>query len=104
MQMAPLSFFGYMNTNWQQQFDIPIGPRNYFSVVEAGDLDDLELDGYDADASDMGQPTHFYPRRNPFLFTIDMPANFGEKEVVWTLEDTGSGGPRVWQFVSRLSN
>ena len=21
-------FFGYMNTNWQQQFDIPIGPRN----------------------------------------------------------------------------
>jgi len=45
-------FFGYMNTNWQQQFDIPIGPRNYFSVVEAGDLNDLELDGYDDDASD----------------------------------------------------
>ena len=82
-------FFGYMNTNWQQQFDIPIGPRNYFSVVEAADLDDLELDGYDAAASDMGQPTHFYPRRNPFLFTIDVPANFGDKEVVWTLETQG---------------
>ena len=33
----------------------------------------------------MGQPTHFYPRRNPFLFTIDVPADFGDKEVVWTL-------------------
>ena len=82
-------FFGYMNTNWQQQFDIPVGPRNYFSVVEAADLDDLELDGYDFAASDMGQPTHFYPRRNPFLFTIDVPANFGDKEVVWTLEAQG---------------
>ena len=82
-------FFGYMNTNWQQQFDIPVGPRNYFSVVEAADLDDLELDGYDPAASDMGQPTHFYPRRNPFLFTIDVPANFGDKEVVWTLKTQG---------------
>ena len=82
-------FFGYMNTNWEQQFDIPIGPRNYFSVVEAADLDDLELDGYVSAASDMGQPTHFYPRRNPFLFTIDVPSNFGDKEVVWTLETQG---------------
>jgi len=78
-------FFGYMNSNWQQQFDIAIGPDNYFSVVGAGELDDLELDGYDATAADMGQPTHFYPRRNPFLFTIDVPADFGDKEVVWTL-------------------
>ena len=47
-------FFGYMNTNWQQEFDIPIGPDNHF---EPGN-------------PDVGQPTHFYPRRNPFLFTI----------------------------------
>ena len=78
-------FFGYMNSNWQQQFDIPVGPDNYFSVVEAAELDDLRLDGFDAGAADMGQPTHFYPRRNPFLFTIDVPADFGDKEVVWTL-------------------
>ena len=78
-------FFGYMNSNWEQQFDIPVGPDNYFSVVEAAELDDLRLDGFDAGAADMGQPTHFYPRRNPFLFTIDVPADFGDKEVVWTL-------------------
>ena len=78
-------FFGYMNSNWEQQFDIPVGPDNYFSVVEAAELDDLRLDGFDAGDADMGQPTHFYPRRNPFLFTIDVPADFGDKEVVWTL-------------------
>ena len=50
-------FFGYMNTNWQQEFNIPIGPDNRF---EPGN-------------PDLGQPTHFYPRRNPFLFTVTVP-------------------------------
>jgi hypothetical protein len=49
-------YFGYMNTNWQQDFDIPVGPANHF---EPGD-------------PDRGQPTHFYPRRNPFLFTFQV--------------------------------
>ncbi len=79
-------FFGYMNSNWEQEFDIPVGEANYFRLVEPGALDDLETDGFVAATADMGQPTHFYPRRNPFLFTIDVPADFGEKEVVWTLE------------------
>ena len=26
-------FFGYMNSNWEEEFDIDIGQRNYFSVV-----------------------------------------------------------------------
>jgi len=82
-------FFGYMNTNWEQQFDIPIGPGNYFNVTEEAELDDLSLEAYDAATADMGQPTHFYPRRNPFLFTIDVPADFGEKEIVWTLKSQG---------------
>ncbi len=82
-------FFGYMNTNWDQQFDIPISPENYFSEVEPGELDDLSLDGFDFSSADMGQPTHFYPRRNPFLFTIDVPADFGERELVWTLKTQG---------------
>ena len=34
-------FFGYMNSNWEQQFDIPVGPENYFSVVDEAELDDL---------------------------------------------------------------
>lgn len=83
-------FFGYMNSNWKQQFDIPVGEKNYFSIVEPGALDDLDNNGFVADSADMGQPTHFYPRRNPFLFTIDVPADFGEKEVVWTLESANN--------------
>lgn len=82
-------FFGYMNTNWEQQFDIPIGPENYFNIADETELDDLSRKAYDAATADMGQPTHFYPRRNPFLFTIDVPADFGEKEIVWTLKSQG---------------
>jgi hypothetical protein len=66
-------FFGYMNTNWLEEFDIPIGPDN-----------NIESDG-----PDRGQPTHFYPRRNPFLFTIRVPRDFGKKELVWTLTANG---------------
>lgn len=66
-------YFGYMNTNWQQEFDIPVGPNNSFSPGPA----------------DQGQPTHFYPRRNPFLFTIQVPKDFEGKELVWTLTANG---------------
>jgi len=62
-------YFGYMNTNWLEEFDIPIGADN---SIEPG-------------GPDQGQPTHFYPRRNPFLFTIRVPKDFGNKELVWTL-------------------
>ncbi len=65
--------FGYMNTNWLQEFDIPVGPDNRFAP---GDLD-------------LGQPTHFYPRRNPFLFTVQVPKDFANKEITWTLTANG---------------
>ena len=67
-------YFGYMNTNWLEEFDIPVGPDN---AIEPG-------------GPDQGQPTHFYPRRNPFLFTIRVPKDFGEKELVWTLKTHGT--------------
>jgi hypothetical protein len=82
-------FFGYFNSNWEEQFDIPVGPENYFTLVDHGALDDLERDDFRPPAADQGQPTHFYPRRNPFLFTIHVPADFGEKEWVWTLKTQG---------------
>jgi hypothetical protein len=66
-------YFGYMNTNWLQELDIPVGADNHF---EPG-------------APDQGQPTHFYPRRNPFLFTLRVPADFGTKELIWTLTANG---------------
>ena len=68
-------YFGYMNTNWLQEFDIPVGPDNHF-----------EGQGVQAD---MGQPTHFYPRRNPFLFTFKVPKDFGTKEIIWVLSANG---------------
>lgn len=82
-------FFGYMNSNWEQEFDIPVGPRNHFTLTDPGRLDDLAVDGFSAEEADRGQPTHFYPRRNPFLFTITVPADFGERELVWTLVSQG---------------
>ena len=66
-------FFGYMNTNWLQEFDVLIGPDNN---IEPG-------------GPDQGQPTHFYPRRNPFLYTIRLPKDFGTKELTWTLTTNG---------------
>ena len=82
-------FFGYMNSNWEQEFDVPIGPANYFTFVDPRQLDDLEQDAYDRSTADQGQPTHFYPRRNPFLFTIRVPRDFDTTELVWTLETRG---------------
>ena len=66
-------YFGYMNTNWLEEFDIPAGPDN-----------DIEPGG-----PDRGQPTHFYPRRNPFLFTINVPKDFGNRELTWTITTHG---------------
>ncbi|HYL38384.1 MAG TPA: hypothetical protein VEV17_20875 [Bryobacteraceae bacterium] len=66
-------YFGYINTNWQEEFDVPIGPDN-----------DIQPGG-----PDQGQPTHFYPRRSPFLFTIRVPKNFGTQELIWTLRANG---------------
>jgi hypothetical protein len=82
-------FFGYMNSNWEQEFNVPIGSHNYFTLTEAGGLDDLELEALDPSTADQGQPAHFYPRRNPFLFTLNVPADFGDKEWVWTLTTQG---------------
>ena len=82
-------FFGYMNSNWEQEYDVPIGPDNYFTLTEAGGLDDLELEALDPAQADQGQPTHFQPRRNPFLFTVRVPPDFGDKEWVWTLKTQG---------------
>ena len=65
--------FGYMNRNWEEVLDVPIGPDNN---IEPG-------------GRDQGQPTRFYPRRNRFTFRVRVPADFGDKEVVWTLTTNG---------------
>jgi hypothetical protein len=82
-------YFGYFNSNWEQVYDLSVGPENYFTLVDAGELDDLDVEGFDPAEADQGQPTHFYPRRNPFLFTLTVPEDFGDREWVWTLKSQG---------------
>ena len=61
--------FGYMNENWQEELDIPVGENNFFAPGDA----------------DRGQPTHFLPRRNRFTFEVVVPSDWGDRELVWTL-------------------
>lgn len=65
--------FGYMNRNWEEEVDVPIGPDNNISPGPP----------------DQGQPTHFQPRRNRFVFKVRVPADWGKKELVWTLTTKG---------------
>ncbi|HIC14095.1 MAG TPA: hypothetical protein EYO83_03055, partial [Gemmatimonadetes bacterium] len=46
--------FGYMNRNWLEEPDVPVGIENNFSPGP----------------EDRGQPTHFLPRRNRFVFKV----------------------------------
>jgi hypothetical protein len=69
--------FGYLNRNYEEEVDIPIGPENSITIGN-------EVYG------DRGQPTHFYPRRQRFLFRVVVPKDWDEKQaVVWTLTSHG---------------
>jgi hypothetical protein len=65
--------FGYLNRDWHEALTIPLGPHN---SIEPG-------------GPDFGQPTHFFPRRNRFVFHVRVPKDFGKKELVWTLTSRG---------------
>lgn len=65
--------FGYMNRNWEEEVDVPLGPDNNLSPG----------------VPDQGQPTHFLPRRNRFVFKVRVPADWGKKELIWTLTSKG---------------
>jgi len=65
--------FGYFNRNWEEEIDLPAGADN---AIEPG-------------GPDQGQPTHFLPRRNRFLFRVRVPKEFGKNELVWTLTSHG---------------
>jgi hypothetical protein len=60
---------GYYNRNRRQEVDVPIGPNN---AIQPG-------------GPDQGQPTHFMPGRGWGLFTIQVPADFGDKKLTWTI-------------------
>ena len=65
--------FGYLNRNYEEEVDIPIGPNNN---IEPG--------------GDRGQPTHFYPRRQRFVFRVTVPKDWDKQQrIVWTLTSRG---------------
>ena len=65
--------FGYMNRNYEEVLDIPVGPDN---SIQPG-------------VPDQGQPTHFYRRRQQFVFKVRVPSDWGQKDLVWTLTSRG---------------
>jgi hypothetical protein len=70
-------YFGYLNRNWEEEIEIPIGPNNNISAP------------YGPDA---GQPTYFLPRHNRWQFKVHVPAEYGKTaggELVWTLTTRG---------------
>ena len=64
---------GYFNRNTKEAIDVPVGPNNR---VEPG-------------GPDLGQPTHFEPRRGWGVYTIKVPADFGAKKLTWTINVNG---------------
>ena len=65
--------FGYMNRNYEEIPHVAVGPNNFFEPGPA----------------DRGQPARFYPRRQQFVFRVQVPADWGEKDLVWTLTHQG---------------
>lgn len=65
--------FGYYNRNFEEVVDLPHGSANR--------LEPADFDG--------AQPTRFHPRRHWGVFTVTVPADFGDQEVVWTIDFRG---------------
>jgi len=65
--------FGYFNRNWKEEPVIPAGPDN---KLEPGE-------------PDRGQPTYFLPRRQPWVFRVQVPKDWGQQELVWTITAHG---------------
>src|SRR5262245_48110636 len=65
--------FGYFNRNWKEELTIPAGTDNK-----------VEPNGPNRD-----QPTYFLPRRQRWIYRLRVPADFGNKEVTWTITANG---------------
>jgi hypothetical protein len=74
--------FGYFNRNTEEDLAIPPGPEN--SVMPGG--------------PDRGQPTYFVPRRQPRVFRVRVPKDWGDKTLTWSLTANG----RTEKVMARL--
>lgn len=66
-------WFGYMNRNYEEEPDIPVGPDNSFQPGNA----------------DRGQPTHFTIRRHKDVFSVTVPKDFGDQTLIWSITAHG---------------
>jgi hypothetical protein len=65
-------WFGYLNRNYEERLNIPVGPDNGFA------------------GEDMGQGEVFEPRRSRFAFKVDLPGTFpADRDLVWTVKANG---------------
>ena len=62
-------YFGYFNRNYVEAMEVPVGPANKF---EPG-------------AIDRGQPTYLATRIHRKQFSVNVPKDWGRKELIWTL-------------------
>jgi hypothetical protein len=65
--------FGYFNRNQEQELVIAPGPEN--SVMPGG--------------PDRGQPTYFLAKRQPRMYRVRVPKDWGDKALTWTLTANG---------------
>jgi len=65
-------WFGYMNRNYEEEIDLPVGEANHFEPI-----------------ADRGQPTHFAIRRHKDAFKVTVPKDFGDQKLTWTLVSHG---------------
>lgn len=69
--------FGYWSGNTEVAVDIPVGPDNFIEPAQYNGV----------------QPTHFMPvprtgwRKRFCVFSIQVPSDFGNQDVVWTLRN-----------------
>ena len=60
-------YFGYLNRNYVEEQHVPVGAANRVSPGEP----------------DQGQPTYFYPRANRRVFSVTVPADWGDRRLEW---------------------
>ena len=70
--------FGFFNVNTEEVIEVPLGRENF--------IEPARFDGR--------QPTRFEPvpdrdRRHWGAFTVRVPADFGDRDVVWTIRSAG---------------
>jgi len=69
-------WYGYYNKNFQEVIVVPVGNDNKILTGAVG-------------TPDRGQPTVFLTRIRRMAFSVTVPADFGKKELIWSVTTKG---------------